>query len=93
MVFKPLYAFIVLVNVLAILVTSSARSTGLVRLTDRRDELDRPVYLWTIGQDEQDRLSTLLEADFYDTGVAGTYVTAPPQVCPYCGKETEFFDW
>ena len=64
-----------------------------MKLTDRRDELDRPVYLWTIGQDEQDRLSALLEADFYDTGVAGTYVTAPPQVCPHCGKETEFIDW
>ncbi|TFK89919.1 hypothetical protein K466DRAFT_413046 [Polyporus arcularius HHB13444] len=46
-----------------------------------------------IGQDEQERLSALLEADFYDTGVAGTYVTSPPQVCPHCGKETEFIDW
>ncbi|RPD75448.1 hypothetical protein L226DRAFT_534357 [Lentinus tigrinus ALCF2SS1-7] len=94
MAFKPLYALaIVLVNVLTVIVTSSARSTGLVRLTELHDELDRPVYSWMISQDEEERLSALLEADFHDTGVAGTYVTAPPQTCPHCGKETEFIDW
>ncbi len=64
-----------------------------MRLTELRDELDRPVYSWMIGQDEQERLSALLKADFYETGVAGTYVTSPPQVCSHCGKETEFIDW
>ena len=46
-----------------------------------------------ISEDEQDRLSDLLEHDFYDVGVAGTYVTAPPQTCAHCGKESEFIDW
>ena len=72
---------------------TSARSTGLVRLTEHRDAFGGPVYSWMISQDEQERLSALLKADFYDTGVEGTYVTAPPQVCPHCGKETEFIDW
>ncbi|RDX47206.1 hypothetical protein OH76DRAFT_783757 [Lentinus brumalis] len=62
MTFKPPYAFaIVIVNVLAVVITSSGRSTGLVRLTELRDELDRPVYSWMIGQDEQERLSALLK--------------------------------
>lgn len=72
---------------------TSARSTGLVRLTEHRDAFGGPVYSWMISQDEQERLSVLLKADFYDTGIEGTYVTAPPQVCPHCGKKTEFIDW
>ena len=72
---------------------TSARSTGLVRLTEHRDAFGSPVYSWMISQDEQERLSALLKGDFNDTGIEGTYVTAPPQVCPHCGKETEFIDW
>ncbi|RPD75445.1 hypothetical protein L226DRAFT_44635 [Lentinus tigrinus ALCF2SS1-7] len=93
MPFKPLYAFaVVFVHVLAVVLTStSARSTGL--FNELRDEHGSPYYSWMISQDEQDRLSALLKADFYDTGVVSTYVTAPPQTCPHCGKETEFIDW
>ena len=46
-----------------------------------------------ISDDEQQRLSALLEANFYDVGVEGTYLNAPPQTCSHCGKETEFIDW
>ncbi|KAI0691166.1 hypothetical protein C8T65DRAFT_587400, partial [Cerioporus squamosus] len=43
--------------------------------------------------DGRERLFTLLDADFHDTGFEGTYVTAPSQMCPHCVKESEFLDW
>ena len=57
------------------------------------DDRGRPVYLWEISQDEQDRLTLMLGQDFYDTGVMGTYLNSKPHVCSHCGKETEFIDW
>ncbi|TBU38515.1 hypothetical protein BD309DRAFT_874215, partial [Dichomitus squalens] len=46
-----------------------------------------------ISEDEKDRLTALLETDFNEANVAGTYVNAPPQACSHCGKETELIDW
>ncbi|KAI0739130.1 hypothetical protein C8Q80DRAFT_1204256 [Daedaleopsis nitida] len=88
--------YVLLLNVLAVLVNTSARSTseeGLIKLTDIRGVDRRDVYSWTISADEQERLSVLLGLDFYETGVVATLVNAPPHVCEYCGKETEFIDW
>ncbi|KAI0739103.1 hypothetical protein C8Q80DRAFT_1275275 [Daedaleopsis nitida] len=94
MAFRSLYLYsALLLNVVALIASSSARSTGEVKFTDLRDELDRPVYSWMIGEDEQGRLTDLLEYDFHAIGVAGTYVTAPPHKCSRCDKETEFVDW
>lgn len=62
-------------------------------MRELRDKDGNPYYSWLISKDEEERLSALLEADFYDTGVEATYVTGPPRVCPYCGKDTEFIDW
>ncbi|KAI0800142.1 hypothetical protein C8Q74DRAFT_394068 [Fomes fomentarius] len=87
---------ILLVNVLAAVINTSARSTaeeGLVKHTDLRDDHGRDVYLWRISENEQERLSALLEQDFYDLEVDGTYLNSPPQTCSHCGKETEFADW
>ena len=64
-----------------------------MKLAPFRDELDQPVYAWMISDDEKDRLTTLLDTDFNEARLAGTYLNAPPQICSHCGKETEFIDW
>ena len=64
-----------------------------MKLAPFRDELDQPVYAWMISDDEKDRLTALLDTDFNEARLAGTYLNAPPQTCSHCGKETEFIDW
>ena len=74
-------------------VRQAAPDNQVVRATSIHDDRGRPVYLWEISQDEQDRLTLMLGQDFYDTGVMGTYLNSKPHVCSHCGKETEFIDW
>ncbi|KAI0716422.1 hypothetical protein C8Q76DRAFT_794730 [Earliella scabrosa] len=92
---RPLFT-VILLNVLAVVVNTSARSTaeeGLIKRTGRLDEFGEELYLWKIGKDEERRLTTLLKQDFYDVGVEGTYTNSAPHKCSHCGKETEFIDW
>lgn len=71
-----------------------APPTSVITNTGRLDKVyGKPIYSWEISQDEQDRLSLMFGQDFYDTSVEATLVTAEPNICPYCGKETEFIDW
>ena len=70
-----------------------ASEASIITKTSSGDGTGGPTYSWEICQDEQDRLSTMLGQDFYDTGVKGTFVTSEPHICPHCGKETEFIDW
>ncbi|KAI9059113.1 hypothetical protein FKP32DRAFT_1606188 [Trametes sanguinea] len=87
------YAFcVLLLHVLAITVTSSAKSTaGLVQAAQAID--DGPEYTIDITHDEERRLVELLGPEYLEVGLIGTHVTGPPGECPVCGKQTEFVDW
>jgi len=50
------------------------------------NNLPKGVYLWPIDKAQADRLSKMLDTDFYALKIKGTYVHGPQIQCDECGK-------
>ena len=59
----------------------------------KSDGVEGPSYAWAIGQEEERRISQLLDYDIRDLDFVGFNMNTVPKVCPHCGKETEIYDW
>ncbi|KAI0704791.1 hypothetical protein C8Q76DRAFT_752836 [Earliella scabrosa] len=81
--------FSLLVSLLAFVTTSFAFESFHVKV----EEFTEPIYAWIIGDEEARRISELLGNDIRETEFLGLYLTAPPEPCSHCGKDTEVIDW
>ncbi|KAI0704789.1 hypothetical protein C8Q76DRAFT_683865 [Earliella scabrosa] len=83
--------FSLLVSLLAFITTSLALEESIhVKLGE---DAAQPGYAWIIGDEEARRISELLGNDIRETEFLGLYLSAPPQPCSHCGKDTEVIDW
>ncbi|KAI0739170.1 hypothetical protein C8Q80DRAFT_1124534 [Daedaleopsis nitida] len=84
LLFNILAAVVTLSCIIAVLTYLPTRSNArsaikpLIELTDHRNDDGSEIYLWRIDQDEERRLSDLLQQDFYDVGMEGTLLNSPP---------------
>jgi len=62
-------------------------------LTNITDTDGAQVWKWPISEDENRRLTVMLEREFSDLHIGGTYVTTSIAQCSTCGKDHEFIDW
>jgi hypothetical protein len=68
-------------------------TTNVEDLADHRLRSSNDFILWNIGQDESDRISALLDADFSDFGIIGHKVNREKCTCTGCGKRTGLDDF
>ncbi|KAI0737154.1 hypothetical protein C8Q80DRAFT_436071 [Daedaleopsis nitida] len=59
----------------------------------KSDGHEGPSYAWAIGEEEERRISELLDHDIRDLDFVGFNMNTVPKICPHCGKETEIYDW